>query len=106
MSDEGAVLVKEVPHINAYLVGGADLIVEKRSLPPLGLSPMDLGNMPYDGGNLLLTRDEVTDLGLTPSQRLRFIRRIYGSKEFIHDLERYCLWIENEHLGEAMCIPC
>ena len=33
VSDEGAVLSREVPHINAYLVGGADVLVEKRSSP-------------------------------------------------------------------------
>jgi hypothetical protein len=66
---------------------------------------MDLGNMPYDGGNLLLTRQEVLDLGLTRAQQLRFVRRIYGSKEFINGLERYCLWIEDDHLQEALQIP-
>jgi hypothetical protein len=100
-SDEGKVLVKEVSNISCYLVEGANFIVEKRSSPLAGLSPMDLGNMPYDGGNLLFSRQDVDDLRLTKSQHLRFIRRIYGSKEFISNLERYCLWIENDDLAEA-----
>jgi restriction-modification enzyme MmeI-like protein len=102
VSDQGAVLVKEVSFINAYLVGGSDVLVEKRSTPISDLLPMDLGNMPYDGGNLLLSKQGVSDLHLTEMQRLRFIRRIYGSKEFINGLERYCLWIDDEHLPEAM----
>ncbi|KFE44500.1 class I SAM-dependent DNA methyltransferase [Pseudomonas syringae] len=102
VSDEGAVLSKDVPFINAYLVGGADVLVEKRSSPLSDLTAMDLGNMPYDGGNLLLTRQELDDLVLTDLERKRFIRRIYGSKEFIGNLERYCLWIENAHLTDAM----
>lgn len=101
ISEGGSVLSKEVPNINAYLVGGADVIVGKRSSPLANLSSMDLGNMPYDGGNLLLSRREVTDLNLDDSQRSRLIRRIYGSKEFISNLERYCLWIEDRHLAEA-----
>jgi hypothetical protein len=56
------------------------------------------GNMPYDGGHLLLNRDEVDALQLSAEQRKRFIRRIYGSAEFIRGLERYCLWIEDAHL--------
>ena len=41
---------------------------------------MSFGNKPVDGGNLLLTRDEVAELGLSPEQEARFIRRIYGSR--------------------------
>ena len=105
LSDDGATLVKEVPFINAYLVSGIDILVEKRSSPIGDLASMDLGNMPYDGGNLLLSKQGVSDLCLTEAQRLRFIRRIYGSKEFINGLERYCLWIEDENLPEAMLVP-
>ncbi|MGE3280090.1 MAG: class I SAM-dependent DNA methyltransferase [Alphaproteobacteria bacterium] len=102
ISDEGAALSREVSHINAYLVGGADVLVEKRSSPLSELSSMDLGNMPYDGGNLLLSRQDLSALSLTDVQRRRFIRRIYGSKEFINNSERYCLWIEDNRLTEAM----
>jgi hypothetical protein len=65
---------------------------------------MSFGNKPVDGGHLLLSRDEVNALGLTKSQRARFVRRIYGSAEFIRGLERYCLWIEDVHLEEAIGI--
>jgi hypothetical protein len=105
IADDGRALSKEVSNINAYLVGGADIIVEKRSSPLGNLSPMDLGNMPYDGGNLLLSRQDAIDLQLSETQRLRFVRRIYGSKEFISNLERYCLWIEGDHLAEANEVP-
>lgn len=104
-SDEGKVLVKEVSNISCYLVEGTNFIVEKRSSPLSELSSMDLGNMPYDGGNLLLSRHDVDNLNLKKSQHHKFIRRIYGSKEFISNLERYCLWIENDDLSEATKIP-
>jgi hypothetical protein len=104
ISSDGNVLSKEVSNINAYLVGGPDVLVEKRSSPLCDLSSMSLGNMPYDGGNLLLSRKEVDDLALTNFQRQKFIRRIYGSKEFISNLERYCLWIEDASLSEAMTV--
>lgn len=105
VSDEGTVLARDVSYINAYLVGGVDVLVEKRSSPLGDLTSMDLGNMPYDGGNLLLTRQEVAELSLTDAERMQFIRRIYGSKEFIGNLERYCLWVEDAYLDEAMQIP-
>jgi hypothetical protein len=102
VSDDGTVLSKEVVNINAYLVGGADVLVEKRSSPLCELSSMDLGNMPYDGGNLLLSRQDVGNLNLTDLQRHQLVRRIYGSKEFINNLERYCLWIEDCQLPQAI----
>lgn len=104
-TDDGHALSKEVENINAYLVGGSDVIVEKRSSPLGNLFSMDLGNMPYDGGNLLLSRQGVLDLNLREAQRDNFVRRIYGSKEFISNLERYCLWIEDQYLTEANEVP-
>jgi hypothetical protein len=104
VSDEGETLSKEVSNINAYLVGGADVVVEKRSTPLAELSSMDLGNMPYDGGNLLLSRQDLTALSLDEGQRHAFVRRIYGSKEFISNIERYCLWIEDGKLPEALTV--
>ena len=98
------VAVKEVEHINAYLVAGADVMVDRASRPLYELTVMLRGNMPYDGGHLLLSRDEVDALSLTPAEHARFIRRIYGSAEFIRGLERYCLWIEGRNLNQAMGI--
>ena len=62
---------------------------------------MDFGSKPVDGGNLLLSVNEVVGLGLTQTQHEKFIRRIYGSAEFIRGLSRYCLWIDIADLKEA-----
>ncbi|MCT7983782.1 lactate dehydrogenase [Laspinema sp. A4] len=102
ISEDGTTIVRQVSYINIYLVSGANVLVKKRSSPLSDLSSMDLGNMPYDGGNLLLTRQNLEDLGLTDMQRSKLIRRIYGSSEFINNLQRYCLWIIDENLPEAM----
>jgi hypothetical protein len=105
VSDDAETLCKETANINAYLVPADDIIVEKRSSPISNVQPMNLGNMPYDGGNLLLSRTELDALEVTPDQRRRLTRRIYGSKEFIGNIERYALWIEERDLPEAVQIP-
>ena len=105
VGEHGETIRREAENINAYLVAGANVIVSKASKPLTGLSAMTRGNQPTDEGNLLLTRDEVGGLGLAPGQEARFIRRIYGSAEFIRGLSRYCLWIEDEYLDEALAIP-
>jgi len=104
LADDGGSVVREAENINAYLVAAPIVIVEKASRPMNGTANMSFGNKPVDGGHLLLSADEVQALGLTAEQRDKFIRRIYGSAEFIRGLERYCLWIENDHLHEAMSI--
>lgn len=98
-------VMKEVENINAYLVAGVNVEVRQARQPISALPPMVRGNMPYDGGHLLLSADEVQKLGLTKQQHDRFIRRNYGGAEFIRGVERYCLWIEDEHLQEALSIP-
>jgi hypothetical protein len=104
LAEDGGSVLKEADNINAYLVAAPNVIVDKASKPRNGTANMSFGNKPVDGGHLLLSADEVQALGLTAEQRDKFIRRIYGSAEFIRGLERYCLWIENEHLQEAMAI--
>ena len=105
LDDSGQTIEHQCVHINAYLAVGTSVIVEKASRPFDSRSEMTFGNMPLDGGHLLLSRDERDALHLTPTQQRRFIRRIYGSAEFIRGIERYCLWIQDEHLAEAQAIP-
>ena len=104
IEENGETVAKEAANINAYLVTGSNVEVSKQAEPLSSKNEMLRGNMPYDGGNLLLSTDEVNALGLTKEQHERFIRRIYGSAEFIRGLSRYCLWIDDEYLDEALSI--
>jgi hypothetical protein len=105
LAEKNEAIERECEHINAYLVAAADVIVERASQPLGEQAEMSFGNKPVDGGHLLLSRSEVDALHLTPGQRQRLIRRIYGSAEFIRGLERYCLWIEDGDLPAALSIP-
>ena len=105
IGEDGETIQREAGNINAYLVAAANVVVRKASKPLTGLADMSFGNKPVDGGNLLLTRDEVANLGLTSDQGARFIRRIYGSREFIRGESRYCLWIEDANLDEVLAVP-
>src|ERR1043166_5590702 len=49
-------------------------------------------------------RNRVCCLSLTDEQHTRFLRRIYGSAEFVRGVDRYCLWIEDDKLAEALSI--
>ncbi len=103
--DDETVVLREGVSITPYLTIGPRIIVEKQNAPMSGLSVMEFGNKPSDGGHLLLRRDELELLRLSEAQRERFIRRIYGSQDFINGGLRFCVWIEDEHLDEAREIP-
>lgn len=52
-----------------------------------------------DGGNLLLSADEVRTLDKTAST---FVRPIFGALEFIQGIQRFCLWIDDSDLELAL----
>ena len=97
----GNTTLRTCPHVNPYLASAETVFIKKASNPISALNEMTFGNTPIDGGHLLLSRNELDSLDLTPEQRDRFIRRVFGSAEFIRGLERYCIWIEDNDLAEA-----
>jgi hypothetical protein len=66
---------------------------------------MQFGNMPYDAGNLLMSREEHEQLLYDHPEAAMFVRRFVGSQELIKGIERFCLWIDDDRLEEAMTIP-
>jgi hypothetical protein len=102
INENGSTVTLAGRNINPYLVPGDTVIVEKKPNPDLALSRMELGNQPYEGGYLILSRDEVSKLSLTGNQYKKFIRKILGSNEVIKGSERYCLWVDGVHLDEAL----
>ena len=81
-------------NINPYLVDAVDIFVEKRRNPIQEVSELAFGNMPNDGGNLLLTREERDELIKNNPALESYIRRFIGSEEFINNTLRYCLWLQ------------
>lgn len=102
---DGKGIEKQVDLINAYLVGGMDVIVSPISKQADGRGLMEWGNKPTDGGNLFLTSDEREELLRTAPSAARFIRRFLGAQEFIRGEQRYCLWIEDAERAAAEAIP-
>ncbi|MBQ7592862.1 MAG: hypothetical protein IJU48_00745 [Synergistaceae bacterium] len=55
--------------------------------------PMNQGSQPLDGGNFLLTEEEAREAVNRESNIAKFIRQCYGSREFINNIARFCLWL-------------
>lgn len=104
-AQDGEVSVRSDRAISPYLTLGTATIVSKSRIPVSDVALMEFGNKPSDGGHLLLEKNELEQFGLDEAQRTRFIRKIYGSSDFINGRDRYCIWIEDDHHAEAMSIP-
>jgi hypothetical protein len=63
-----------------------------------------MGNMARDGGNLILSNEEVDKLDRCHPKSACFIRKLYGAYEFLNSGVRWCLWISDEDLEEANSI--
>jgi len=86
---------KSATNINAYLTDAPDVYVESRSNPICSVPQMVYGNKPVDGGFLFLTKEERDDILKKEPQIEKYIKRVYGSVEYINNKERYCLWLVN-----------
>lgn len=98
-------LAREVVTINPYLATGSDIIVQRRKSPISILPEMSYGSKPVDGGHMILSvAERQTLLEQFPTSE-KFIKRFFGSSEYIRGNVRYCIWIENSALNEALNIP-
>lgn len=102
---DDSVAVRVVGNINAYLVPSDNVFVTPQSKVPDARTPMQFGNHPYYANALMLRRQEMEQLLSEDPSAARFVRPLYGSKEFIDSAPRYCLWITAETLAEAKAAP-
>lgn len=85
--------VQMVDNINAYLLNAPDIFIERRTNPICGVPKMSKGSQPTDGGNLILSPDEYSDLINREPQAQKYIRLFLGADEFLNGKKRYCLWL-------------
>lgn len=94
-----------VSNINAYLLPMQDIFINKHMKPISEFPDVLFGSMPRDGGFLNLTLGEVDELISEYPQASKFIKKYIGSSEFIRGDQRFCIWVEDSELKEALSIP-
>lgn len=97
--------VKLCSSISPYLIPNSLGYVEKAKNPIGEQSLMLFGNMPRDGGNLFLDPTLAERLRQTDPVASSFIKRFVGSDELINGRLRYCLWIEDDEVAQAVQSP-
>ena len=94
--------VRRASTIGCFLIADQTASVSAQKRPISQLPEMVFGNMPRDGGHLILTKEEAASL---PPGAHHFVRRYVGAQELIDGSLRYCLWIGDEEADEAAAIP-
>jgi len=93
------------PNINPYLLEAPTVFIEGRSKPLCDVPNMVFGNMPNDGGNLIIEKDEYEQFIQAEPKADKFIRRFAGADEFVSSIPRYCLWLVKATPAELRSMP-
>lgn len=83
------------------MIPSANIIIESKSKPICNLPEMSFGNMPNDGGFLLLNYSEADDAINKHNVNSCFILPFIGSQEFIKGTQRRCIWVKDNDYEEA-----
>jgi hypothetical protein len=94
-----------VPNISPYLADGPDRALTNRSRPLCPQPRIGIGNKPIDDGNYLFEPEEKEAFIQAEPAAAEHFRRWYGSKEFLHDIERWCLWLGEVPPQTLMAMP-
>lgn len=81
--------------INGYLIDGPNVLVSSRRKPlSPNTPPLDNGSKPADGGHLSNLSSELAEqIRLSDPLAAKYLRRLVGGQELLHNEKRYCLWL-------------
>ncbi len=94
-----------VSSINPYLTEGSNVIVASANTSLSNMPQMNFGNMPADGGCLILDDYEKQKLLEEYPETEKYIKPLIGSDDFINRDTRWCIWLYEEDEKEYINIP-
>lgn len=101
----GRTLKYDVTNISPYLVPGPSKAVFPLTAPLGNVNKMIFGNKPTDGGHLYVSDSERISFIEKYPDKAGWIRKILGAKEFLNGGDRWCFWLADISLEEAMSVP-
>lgn len=103
----GQPVEREVRHINGYLVEAPDVFITTRTKPLVaGLPEMRYGSQPNDAGWISnIAPEEAAAMRSQDPTAAKYLRRIIGARELIHNVERWCLWLVDADPADLRSSP-
>ena len=97
--------VQLADNINAYLVSAPNVFVESRSKSICEIPQMAKGSIPVDDGNFFFDDAEYAEFVEKEPNAQKYIRKFYGAREFLHNINRWCLWLDGISPSELKSMP-
>lgn len=95
-----------VSNISPYLIeGSSSAVVSSRKPLKEGVPALLFGNKPNDGGHLLLSSEEKSELVRLEPNSAKWIKKALGAEEFLKSKERWCLWLNGITQDELESLP-
>ncbi len=92
-------------NINPFLVAGSNLLLPSRTEPRDGFPQMKKGSQPTDGGFLILTEKDKSELLAKDPTAKEWLRMYLGGEELINGEHRWCLWLKKASPSELRQHP-
>ncbi len=91
-------VARQVEFLNAYLIASSNIWVEPKRNNISHLSDMVFGNMPRDGGHLILTQADYEIFKQNYANDIHYLKKYVGSGDMIKGNQRWCIWLDkNEY---------
>lgn len=98
--------IKEVKLITPYLKDdNSSTLIKQTKTAISNLPKMNFGNMPNDGGGLILSSAEKEVLLNKYPDANKYVKLLLGSQEYIRGQQRFCLWLKDDDLEDIKNIP-
>ncbi|SFY12759.1 DNA methyltransferase [Ruminococcus sp. XPD3002] len=97
--------VSEAKTINGYLLNAPVVVIEERSKPLCDVPAIVRGSQATDDGYYLFTPEEKNAFVAKEPQSEKFFKRFMMGREFINNIERWCLWIPDISPKELKSCP-
>ena len=104
-ADASAPTETAAANISPYLVEASDVVIVKRSRPLADAPELSFGNMPNDGGHLLLSEIEREELLAAEPAAASLLRPFLGPDEFLYNVPRWCLWLADASPAAIRACP-
>lgn len=95
----------QAKNINPYLIDGPDVIADGRMQPICPVPAIVNGSIPADGGNLILSYEERSELITKDPAAEKWLKPYLGAEGFINNDIRYCLWLADCPPNELKQMP-
>ena len=94
-----------VKNISPYLIASPNIFIESRKQPVSNVPKIIKGSGAVDGGHFFLTTAEKEMILKSEPNAEKYIKRFLGAREFLHNEERWCLWLLDITPSELKSMP-